>query len=299
MNNQPSPAPISRAGIFLVLFAAAGFAGKTILAKLAFRYGVDPLTLLTLRMLIAGVFFAAVLGINVHRGRWQLKLTRKQWILITLMGIGGYYLSSYLDFAGLYYVDANLGRMILFLYPTMVVILNSFISRTKFSSSAKISLTICYLGLFLMMSPNLGRPQRDFLLGSSLILCSALTYAVYLVGVDHFFKDQGINFFVSLIFGVSSAAVFIHFSLLRPLASLRQPSEVYWLVLLMALVSTVLPIYALSAGLAKIGAPRAATLSMAGPIATLFMGIYILDEKVAGIQILGMFLMILGVSRIK
>lgn len=283
----------------MVLAATIGFAAKTILTKLAYRYGVDPLTLLTLRMTVSGLFFLTVFLFNVSRGHWQIKLTKKQWLTVFLMGIGGYYLSSYFDFEGLYYIDANLGRMILFLYPTMVVIINAFITRTSISFQARVSLAVCYLGLFLMMLPNLGQPQRNFFVGSAFIMASALSYAAYLVGVDYFFKKLAINFFVSLIFGISSLAVFIHFVILRPMSSFIQPSEVYFIVIIMAVFSTVVPIYALSAGLALIGAPRAATLSMIGPVFTLFMGILILDETVVFIQIVGMMMMIIGVSRIK
>jgi drug/metabolite transporter (DMT)-like permease len=286
-------------GVLLVLLATIGFAGKTILTKLAYRYDIDPLTLLTLRMMMAGVFFLAILVVNVRRGHWRLNLTKKQWGQIVLMGLGGYYLSSYLDFLGLYYIDANLGRMILFMYPTMVVVINSFITRIPIATTTKISLAICYLGLFLMVSPNLGHPQNNFYLGVIFIFFSAFTYAFYLVGVDHFFRGQPINLFVSLIFAASSLAILTHFFLARDLSSLNQPLGLFGVVFLMASVSTVVPIYALSAGLALVGAPRAATLSMIGPIFTLFMGVYILDEKIIPLQIVGMILMIFGVARIK
>jgi drug/metabolite transporter (DMT)-like permease len=286
-------------GIFLVLLATTGFAGKTILTKLAYREGLDPLTLLTLRMIMAGFFFLATLTFNLARGHWVFKLTLKQMALIVILGIGGYYISSYLDFLGLYYIDANLGRMILFLYPTMVVAINAIITKTKIHNATKISLIVCYLGLFLMMIPNLGSPQKNFFIGFVYIFLSALTYAFYLVGVDRYFRDHAINFFVSLIFGAASLAIFTHFFLTRPLVTLFQPFNVYVLIFVMASVSTVIPIYALSYGLALIGASRAATLSMVGPAFTLFMGFYILDEKIVPIQILGAVLMIFGVSRIK
>ncbi|MDR0547984.1 MAG: DMT family transporter [Deltaproteobacteria bacterium] len=286
-------------GAFLVLLATTGFAGKTILTKLVYRYGVDPLTLLTLRMLMAGVFFTFILILNVARGRWNLRLDLKSWFLIILLGVGGYYLSSYLDFLGLYYIDANLGRMILFLYPTMVVVIDSLLTKIPISSSTKISLLFCYFGLFLMMSPNLGTPKGDFLLGAGYIFFSALIYAFYLVGVDRLFKNLAINFFVSLNFLAASLFILSHFALTRPLGALNLPSEAYWLIFLMASFSTVIPIYALSTGLALIGAPKAATLSMVGPAVTLVLGVYVLDESVILIQVLGAVLMIIGVARIK
>ncbi|MDR2422559.1 MAG: DMT family transporter [Deltaproteobacteria bacterium] len=286
-------------GSFLVLLAAIGFAGKTILTKLVYRYGLDPLTLLTIRVVMAGAFFGAILVVNLARRRWTLDLTKKEWALVFLMGGGGYYVSSYLDFLGLFYVDANLGRMILFLYPTLVVAIDSFISKVPVSRPTKASLAICYFGLFLMMAPNLGRPQANFLLGVAYVFLSALLYAFYLVGVDRFFQGRSINFFVSLMFATASLCVFAHFLAVKPLSALAQPLGAYWLILLMASFSTVVPIYALSSGLAMIGAPRAATLSMIGPAATLFMGVFVLGETIMPIQFLGTALMILGVARIK
>jgi drug/metabolite transporter (DMT)-like permease len=150
-----------------------------------------------------------------------------------------------------------------------------------------------------MMSPNLGSPKGDFLLGAFYIFFSALTYAIYLVAVDRLFKNLSINFFVSLNFLAASCFIFIHFILTRPISALLLPPEALWLIFLMASFSTVIPIYALSMGLAMIGAPRAATLSMVGPALTLVLGVYVLDEKVILIQIVGAALMIIGVARIK
>ncbi|MDR1608698.1 MAG: DMT family transporter, partial [Deltaproteobacteria bacterium] len=268
INIQPQ-----RLGTLLVLMAALGFAGKTILTKLAYRYDIDPLTLLTLRMMMAGTFFLTILAINVKRGFWRVSLTKKEWLIIVVLGLLGYYLSSYLDFLGLYYIDANIGRMILFLYPTLVVVINAGLSRTKVTASTKISLFVCYLGLFLMVLPNLSRPQENFFMGVIYIFFSALTYAIYLVAVDKFFRHKQINFFVSLILGISSICIATHYALARDLSTLIQPLGLYGLVFLMASLSTIIPTYCLSQGLALIGAPRAATLSMVGPIFTLFMGV--------------------------
>jgi drug/metabolite transporter (DMT)-like permease len=286
-------------GVVLVLLATTGFAGKTILTKLVYLYGVDPLTLMTVRMMIAGTFFFAILVAKVARGHWSLKLTKKQWVLVFVLGIGGYYLSSYLDFLGLYYVDANLGRMILFLYPTLVVVIDSFITRVPVSAPTKFALGLSYFGLFLMIAPNLGQPQINFLLGAFYVFLSALVYAFYLVGVDRLFRGLSINLFVSLNVLAASIFVFGHFFIARPLSSLNLTPQAYLLIFVMASVSTVIPIYALSSGLALIGASRAATLSMVGPALTLFMGVFILDEKIIWIQIVGAILMIVGVARIK
>jgi drug/metabolite transporter (DMT)-like permease len=288
-----------RLGIFLTLIAALGFAGKTILAKMAYAYGVDALTLLAARMCVAGSIFLLILIFNISMGRWKLIFTKRQWILIFILGFFGYYLSSFLDFSGLVYIDANLGRMILFLYPTMVVIISAFLDKQKIPGRVRICLGICYIGLLMMMLPNLHGGQNSFLKGCFLIFMAAVAYAFYLVGVDRHFKGNHMGLLISVTMCVSCLSVLIHFFLTHSLEALWVPKTVYLLTIIMGLFSTVLPIYALSAGIAIIGASKAASLNMTGPIMTLAMGAILLGEKISLIQLVGMALIISGVWRMR
>jgi drug/metabolite transporter (DMT)-like permease len=289
-----------RLGVILTLAAATGFALKTILAKLAYGYGVDPVTLLTLRMAVGGSCFLSILLYNtLGTRRWSLSLGRRGWLVVAVLSFFGYYLSSLLDFSGLVYIDANLGRMILFLYPTMVVLLNSAVKRQKISGYTWLALVLCYLGILLMLVPNLGPGQNDFAKGCLLIFASALTYALYLVGVDRYFKTDNIVMFITIIMVLSAIFIMIHFLLTHNIFSLSVPVPVYLLALLMGIFSTVLPGYAISAGIAMIGASKAATISMVGPVITLALSYLILGETIGPIQVVGMVLVILGVSRVK
>ncbi|MDR1655996.1 MAG: DMT family transporter [Deltaproteobacteria bacterium] len=286
-------------GLILTLFAATGFALKTILAKLAYSYGIDPLTLLTLRMGVAGTAFSSVLAYNLVAKRWNLRLSQKRWLLICWLSLFGYYLSSFLDFSGLVYVDANLGRMILFLYPTIVVILNSIIRREKIALHIWLALILCYAGIALMLIPSFSHSSNNIIKGSLLIFSGALTYSVYLVAVDRYFKTTDIIMYITLVMIISSLCVFTHFFISHDITTLSVPFPVYLLALIMGLFSTVLPGYAISAGIALIGASKAATVSMSGPVLTLVMSYLILGESISLIQFVGMVLVILGVAKVK
>jgi drug/metabolite transporter (DMT)-like permease len=281
--------------------AALFFALKTILAKLAYLQGAAPLELLALRMLVAGSIFGAIAGVNLARGRWKLDLSPKQWALILLLGVGGYYLCSFLDFAGLYYIDASLGRMILFLYPTLVVLINAFLAKSAISRSTLLALFVSYAGLFLMVSPNLKiDPDLNFWKGSSLVFLSALIYAFYLTGVDWFFRRAPMAFFISITMLVSTAAVLVNYALVRDFSALfALNGEIYVYALLLGVFATVIPVYAMSLGIALIGASKAAMYNMIGPIATLIMGAVFLSERLGPVEIMGMALILLGVTRIR
>jgi drug/metabolite transporter (DMT)-like permease len=289
-------------GIFLTMLAAFCFATKTILAKLAYLQGVDPLSLIFLRMCISGLIFFGILIGNTVWGDWSLRLSPKKWLIVLVLGIGGYYLCSYLDFKGLYYIDASLGRMILFLYPTFVVIISSVISKNTIKKHTVIALLVSYLGLFLMMLPHIkvGIWGSDVLKGSSLVFLSAFIYAFYLTGVDKYFKDMSMSMLISITMVISATAVLIHFSIqgdFNKILSFSKPAFIY--IILLSVFSTVIPIYSMSAGIALLGASKAAMYNMTGPIMTLLLGRFLLGEHLGPLEILGIVLIILGVLKIR
>jgi len=288
-----------RAGFLLTVVAAFAFASKTILVKLAYRYGVDAVTILTLRMAFAGGIFALILAWNLIKKNWTLGLSGRQWLWALVLGVCGYYLSALLDFSGLVYVDASLGRMILFLYPTLVLIMNSFLRHQPVRAQVWLALSICYGGIFLMMITGLKDDSSNLLLGSLMIFGAALVYAFYLVGVDRLLKSIDPMRFTSLVMCVACLSVIIHYLLTRDLKDLWQaPAPVFINGALMGAFATVLPIYALTAGISLLGASRAAMVSMIGPVLTLIMGAVVLDEHLSLVQFVGMFMVIAGVWRV-
>ena len=288
-----------QAGFLLAAISAFSFACKTILTKIAYLYGADPITILAVRMAFAGIIFAGILAFNLIKKRWSLKLTPLQWLWVLLLAAFGYYFSAVLDFRGLVYVDAYLGRMILFVYPTLVVVINSFISRTPIRGSTWLALIFCYGGIFLIMLPNIGQTQNNLWLGSALIFASALIYAGYLIGVDQLMKVIQPMRFTSIVMCIACLCGVGHLLLIKDwaeLASVSAPVIINGAV--MGLFSTVLPIYTLTAAISRIGASKAALVSMVGPILTSLLGMAVLDEKIGPLQIAGMFLVMAGVWRV-
>ncbi len=284
-------------GFLLTVVSAFAFSSKTILAKLAYQHGVDAVTILALRMIFAGALFAVILAYNLIRRNWRVNLSRRQWIWAVTLGVLGYYLSSLLDFSGLVYVDASLGRMILFLYPSLVVVINAALSRQAIRGDTWLALALCYGGIFLMLAPNLGGSQPNFWLGGGLIFAAALTYACYLVGVDRQLRDIDPALFTSLVMMIACLSVIVHFFLTSDVHLLSLPAPVLVNGFCMGALATVLPIYTLTAGIARIGASRAAVVSMFGPVLTLVMGFIFLNERLLNIQIAGMLLIMAGIWR--
>lgn len=289
-----------RLGFLVTIFAAFAFASKTILAKLCYQHGVDPVTVLMLRMLFAAAICGGILAVNLLRGRWKLSYTWRQWAFIALLGSGGYYGAAILDFSGLVYVDANLGRMILFLHPTFVVVINSFLKKKPVPGATWLALALCYAGIGLMMQPGIMSHQSaNIWLGSAMIGTAAVTYAFYLVGVERLLNIIEPLCFSSVVMCVTFLCVLVQFLATRSIdviINAPQPVLVYGFII--GSFSTAMPVYAFTYGVSRIGSSQASMISMVGPVLTLLMGVGLLGESVNIVQGLGMALVMLGVWRI-
>jgi drug/metabolite transporter (DMT)-like permease len=300
-NNKLTSVSNTSLGIIFTLVATLGYASKTILAKIIYSYGIEPITLIALRMIIAGSIFLSILTFNTLRGAWVLSLNPKQWGTIVILGIFGYYLCTFLDFAGLYYIDGSLERMILFLYPTLVVVLNSAFNKIKILPITKLSLIVCYLGIILMFNPNIDQNDSTNLFkGSLLVFLAAIVYAFYLFGVDRYFKKVKMTFFISITMCVCTLAVMTHFFIIRDFSSLLHLDyHIYIYVSFLSLFCTVVPVYFMSLGIAYLGASKAASYNLVGPIVTLILSVIILKEILSPSEIFGAILIISGVSLIR
>jgi drug/metabolite transporter (DMT)-like permease len=281
-------------GVLLVLLAAVGFSAKAIFVKLAYRYGVDSISLLSLRMLFSLPFFL-LMAWWAGRNQTAARLTQGDWKLVVAMGIAGYYLSSLLDFLGLQFISAGLERLILFLYPTFVLLIAAIFFKQGFTRRDIASLLLSYAGVVFVFFHDVQSGQKNVLLGSLLVLASALTYAIYFIGSGRIVGKIGSLRYSAYATIVSCIAVLIHFALTRDLSSLQQPAQVYILSLLMALFSTVLPVYFLSEGIRRIGSSHASMIGFIGPVMTIFLGSVLLGEQVGATQIVGMVLVLAGV----
>ena len=288
-----SPSEHRALGVVFVLLSATGFASKAIFVKLCYREGVDSTTALALRMLFALPFFVATV---LRQGPASYRIERRDALGVVLMGFLGYYLSSLLDFMGLQYISAALERLILFLYPTFVVILSAIFLGQRITLPIAAALAVSYLGIGLVFTHDLGGVHGDLWRGGALVVGSTLTYSCYLLGSGGLIARLGAQRFTTLVMLVSTTVVLVQFALTRPLSALTAVSGralVYGAA--MGLVSTVLPAYLLSAGIGRIGASRAAMVSAIGPVVTIVLGVLFLGEHLGAVQIVGAALVIAGV----
>lgn len=281
-----------------MLFALTGviaFSLRPILIKLAYAaHPVSPVTLIFLRMVLALPFFAAIAWWLRGRGP---ALSRRDWAAIAALGFVGYYAASFLDFVGLQYVGAGLGRLILFLYPTLVLVLSFAFLGHRPGSRQLAALAISYAGIALVVSNLLGAAGEGglFLLGVALVFGSALCYAVYLVAGSAMVQRVGSMRFTAYTMLVSTAPVALQFIALEPRSALDLPAAVWWYAIIMASVSTVLPVFLQAEALKRIGANQFALIGAVGPVSTAAMGAIGLEEPLTGLQAAGGALVIFGV----
>lgn len=281
----------------LIFISAISFSAKAIIIKLAYRYEVDSISLLTLRMIFALPFFLSIAWYaKPPKSAHDLKLSVRDWLEIVIYGLLGYYFASMFDFMGLQYVTAALERLILYIYPTIVLVLSALIFRKKISLTQVVALILTYVGISIaFLDGNDLLAGKNVPWGSFLIFLSALAYAVYLLGTASLLPRLGTLRYTSLAISVAGFAIILHHGLLFQWKLWHYPAEVYWLSLLMAVVSTVLPTFLVSEGVRLIGAGNAAIIGSVGPIATIGLGYWFLGEGFGWWQLAGTFLVMIGV----
>jgi drug/metabolite transporter (DMT)-like permease len=289
--------PLTLIGFIIAFIGAVLFSTKAIMVKLAFaEIKVDALSLLTLRMIFSLPFYL-ITAFVISNQEGNVKMTTRQWAYLVLLGLFGYYLSSLFDFIGLQYISAGLERLILFLYPTFVVLINIFYYKQKINRNQKIALFLTYLGIAIAYFGELrvDTSNPNFFWGSFLIFICAITYAVYIVGSGRLIPVVGATKFTAYAMLSATGGIFLHF-LLRGNFEVLLQSEGLWLYgLALAVIATVIPTFMLSAALKKIGSNNVAIISSIGPVSTIVQAHYFLGEKIFTEQILGTVLVVLGV----
>ena len=278
-------------GLALAVAGSVMFSAKAIVVKLAYRHGVDAETLLALRMLMSMPFFAAALW---WTSRGAAPLSRRDHALLLVIGVLGYYLASYFDFLGLQYISAALERLILYLNPTLVLLLSLLVLRRPVTRFDLLALLLSYGGILLVFWHDVRLEADGVVLGAALVFASAACYAVYLVLSGELVRKVGAIRLTAYAMCVATVGVCLQFALLRPLASLAQPAPVLWLSLINAVLCTVLPVFATMA-VARIGAGSVALAGMVGPVSTIALGYVFLGEPVSGSQLAGTALVLAGV----
>jgi drug/metabolite transporter (DMT)-like permease len=287
--SAPAPWP----GLLLAMAGAIAFSGKAIIVKLAYRHGVDAVTLIMLRMLFALPLFVASAW---WAGRGKPALTARDWRVVSLLGFSGYYLASFLDFWGLQFVSASLERLILYLSPTLVLLLGRVLFKRHVAPRQMLALAVSYAGVLLVFGQELKLEGAHTALGAALVFASTLSYALYLVYSGEEVRRLGALRLTGLATSVACVLCIAQFLLLRPWHSALQVAPpVLWLSLLNATLCTFAPVLMVMMAIERIGAAMASMAGMIGPLSTIAMSVWILGEAFTAWIAAGTLLVLAGI----
>ena len=280
---------------FLVLLGSICFSAKAVLVKLAYQHNIDSVSLMALRMLFSLPFFLAI-GWYSSRQKDKIALTAREYLLIAALGICGFYLASLFDFFGLQYITASLERLVLFTYPTIVLILGALFLKKRITKIQYLAVAITYLGFGIAFIDNLSfSNHKNIELGVFLVFMAALAYAIYIVGSSNFLARVKTFRYNSIAMTAACLAVLIHHAIVYNLQLWNFDEQVYLYAVLMAVFSTVLPSFLIIEGISVIGAGNAAIISGIGPISTIVLAYIFLGETLSFWQWIGTLLVIGGV----
>ena len=279
-------------GLLLAMAGSIAFSGKAIIVKLAYRHGVDAVTLIMYRMLFALPMFA-VMAWWASRGKPAL--SRRDWLGVLGLGFSGYYLASFLDFWGLQYISASLERLILYLNPTLVLVLGWLLFGRRISHRQAVAMAVSYAGVLLVFGHEVRFDGSATLIGGALVFGSAVSYAVYLVYSGEMVQRLGSLRLVGLATTVACLLCIGQFVVLKPFSAALVAPEVVWLSVLNAVACTAAPVLMVMMAIERIGSGLAAQTGMIGPMSTIAMGVWLLDEPFNAWIIAGTVLVMAGV----
>ena len=287
-------------GLVFALAGVAGFSFRPILIKLCYAaYPASPVTLLFLRMTLSLPIFILVAWLLSRQkaGDKRIRLAPRDWAQVAGLGFVGYYMASFLDFLGLQYVGAGIGRLISFLYPTMVVLLSLLFLKKRPAPREIAALVITYAGIALVVSGQIAGTPNDrlFVFGVLLCLANALSYAVYLVAGGELTRRIGSMRFTAYTMIAATVPAVVQFVVIEPFAALRLPGQMWWYVLLMVVFATIVPVFLAAEALKRIGANQFALIGGVSPVVTVFAAAIGLEEPVTFLQVAGSILVISGV----
>ncbi|HEY1058009.1 MAG TPA: DMT family transporter [Limnobacter sp.] len=284
-------------GIGLALAGAICFSAKAIVVKLAYAHGVDASTLLAMRMLLSLPLFLGALVYTSVKGHSSERLTLRDYGLIGVTGLLGYYLASLFDFMGLQYITAGLERLILFTYPSLVLLMGCAI-RQQWPQRWQLGcMGLAYVGLMVVYGHETVLTGANTALGSILVFLSSISYASYLILGERLLKRLGTIRVTALATLVSAAAILVQINIQQPMSVIwHQPAAVWGWSVVNAVFCTFVPVFAVMTAISLIGAPRVSQLGMVGPIATIFLGTFILNEPFTIWHAAGTALVLAGVA---
>jgi drug/metabolite transporter (DMT)-like permease len=284
------------AGLLFAILGAAGFSAKAILAKLCYRYGISGFATLTLRMAFSLPFYLVIFIMFYRLQSPELRAGfRKHYLAMGLVGLSGYYFASWFDFVGLEYISASFERLLLFIYPTLVLLISLLWLKTRAGRREIAALLVTYLGIGISYHNETGLMGAQAHIGAMYIIAAAITYAIYLVATEKLARHYSPLVFTSFAIIVSAIAIILH-GLIAGETLLDFPPIVYWYILAMAIFCTVLPSLFVAQGIALIGSNRAAIISTLGPVMTIYLAYRVLGDEITVAQTVGTLCVLAGIA---
>jgi drug/metabolite transporter (DMT)-like permease len=293
--NQMSSRTRFLLGVFILIIANVGFSSKAVIIKLMYIYHVDTISVIALRMLFSLPFYL-IIAIFLTKRELNVRLTQREWLMISGLGILSYYISSMLDFLGLQYITAGVERLILFTYPTMVLVLSAFFFKRKITPPQYIALVLTYIGVIVVFVAEKGiGDQKDLIKGGLLVFACAFTYSLYVIGTGELVQRIGSAKFTCYAMIAATVPVLIQSLVYNNMAIFNYPTEVYWLTGWLVIIATVIPTFLIVEGIRIVGAGNSSIIGFTGPVATIFLANFYLAEKITFLQLLGTSIVLSGV----
>jgi drug/metabolite transporter (DMT)-like permease len=286
--------PIS-VGFLFALGSAGLFAIRPIFVKLVYAEGTDPTTLIGFRMLFSLPVYAVILLWLLRDPELRARLTFRNVSLAAIVGWFGYYFASLLDLLGLQYVTAQLGRMVLYVYPTFVVLLGALLFQHKITLRTVASLLITYAGVLIIFGHDLESYGSDVIKGSLFILACALSFAIYLLFSKPLIQEMGSRLFTAIALISASLAILVHYGVTRSITAPNVNETALFWIFIIAMFCTVIPTFFTTSAVARIGADKTGIVAMVGPGFTSLFAVSILHEPFTLYHLAGISITILGV----
>lgn len=282
-------------GFIFAISSAALFAIRPIFVKLVYAQGIDSITLIAFRMLFSAPIYLIMLLWLLRDAEQRALLTHRTILATAAIGLLGYYSASLLDLIGLQYLTAQLARMILYIYPTMVVILGALFFSKPLTKKIIIPLIITYLGVLTIFMHDLNEFGSDVYLGALFIIASALSFSIYLLFAKNLITTIGSRIFTCVALLSASTGIFIHYALTRSVLEPQTNATGLFWILIIAIFCTVIPTFFTTAAVGRIGADKTGIVAMIGPAFTSTFAVLVLSEAFTVFHLTGIALTILGV----
>lgn len=282
-------------GFFMLVIANMCFSTKAVIIKLMYQYHVDTFSVIALRMLLSVPVYIVV-AVVLARQKDNVPLTKKELLSVSALGILSYYISSMLDFLGLQYISAGVERLILFTYPTMVLVISAVLFKKKITPPQYIAMILTYIGVAIAFVAEKGLgDQKNLVLGVLLIFTCAFTYSFFVVGTGELAKRFGSVKFTCYAMLAATVPCLLQSFVYNGMNIFNFPSEVYTLSIWLSIVATIIPTFMIVEGIRLVGAGNSGIIGFVGPVWTVFLANWLLNEPITLLQLVGTAIVLAGV----